>query len=219
MRAMILAAGRGSRLRPMTDHTAKALLPIKNKPLIEHHLERLSRAGITEVVINLSYKGDQIRSVLGNGDRFNLNIHYSPEKSGGLETGGGILKALPLLGEENFLVLNADIYTEIDFSLLPEEIPGLAHLLFVPNPKHNPLGDFCLDNGEVSKTGGELYTFSGVGVYSTKLFAGDLPEYFPLRDVLFPAIDKGQVTGSLYQGLWIDVGTPERLRMAQGFGS
>lgn len=211
MKAMILAAGRGERMRPLTDTTPKPLLKVGGKALIEHHIEAVARAGIHDIVINHAWLGEQIVQFLGDGSRFNVHIQYSNEGSKALETGGGIFKALPLLGEEAFLVINGDIFTDIDLSALPSQIDGLAHLILVSNPGHNLKGDFALVNGEVRGSGSAMLTFSGIGVYRPELFAQCQPGAFPLAPLLRHAMAQGQVTGSHFQGLWLDIGTPERL--------
>ena len=208
---MILAAGRGERMRPLTDTTPKPLLTVGGKALIEHHIEAVARAGIHDIVINHAWLGEQIEQRLGDGSRFNVRIQYSRELGKALETGGGIFKALPLLGEEPFLVINGDIFTDIDIASLPSHIDGLAHLILVNNPEHNLGGDFALVNGKVQSTGLTMLTFSGIGVYRPELFTGCQPGAFPLAPLLRQAMVQGQVTGSHFQGLWLDIGTPERL--------
>ena len=212
---MILAAGRGERLRPHTDHTPKPLLPIAGKPLIEHHIEALVAAGITELVINHAWLGDQIEAALGDGARLGASIRYSAEGGSALETGGGIFRALPLLGDEPFLVVNGDVMTDFDFRQLPQRLSGLAHLVLVPNPPHHPAGDFALYGGQVASAGEATWTFSGIGVYHPRLFAGCHDGAFPLAPLLRRAMADGQVSGELYQGLWIDVGTEQRLQEAE----
>ena len=211
MKAMILAAGRGERMRPLTDTTPKPLLTVGGKALIEHHIEAVARAGIHDIVINHAWLGEQIEQHLGDGSRFNVRIQYSRELGKALETGGGIFKALPLLGEEPFLVINGDIFTDIDIASLPSHIDGLAHLILVNNPEHNLGGDFALVNGKVQSTGLTMLTFSGIGVYRPELFTGCQPGAFPLAPLLRQAMVQGQVSGSHFQGLWLDIGTPERL--------
>ena len=210
--AMILAAGRGERMRPLTDHTPKPLLEVANKPLIQYHIEALERAGIRELVINHAHLGEQIVDVVGDGRRFGVSITYSPEPEGALETGGGIHNALPLLGDGPFLVVNGDIWTDYDFSHIRCPEDKLAHLLLVANPEHNPEGDFALHKGEVSNQGDQRYTFSGVGIYHTELFADCSKGAFPLAPLLREAADAGKVSGELYRGVWEDVGTPQRLQ-------
>ena len=212
MKAMILAAGRGDRMRPLTDQTPKPMLPAGGKPLIQHHVERLAAAGIRELVINHAHLGRLIEEGLGDGSRFGASIRYSAEGEGrALETGGGIFKALPLLGPEPFLVVNGDIWTDIDFLDLALADGDLAQLVLVANPPHNPGGDFALAGGRVLASGEPRHTFSGVGVYSPALFAGCEPRAFPLAPLLRSAMADGRVGGQLHLGHWFDIGTPERL--------
>ncbi len=215
MRAMILAAGRGTRMRPLTDHTPKPLLQVGGKALIVWHLERLAAAGVRDVVVNLAWLGEQIRDALGDGGRWGLRLRYSPEGEQGLETGGGIHRALALLGPEPFLVVNGDVWTDMDYTALLRVPVGLAHLVLVPNPDHNPQGDFGLRQGQVSSAAPDdrRHTFSGVGVYRPALFAGCRPGSFPLAPLLRQAADEGKVSGQLHTGCWCDVGTPERLQL------
>lgn len=208
MKAMILAAGRGERLRPLTDATPKPLLEVRGKPLIVYHLEALSRAGFTEIVINLSWLGDQIRDLLGNGADFNLSIEYSEEPEA-LETAGGIQRALALLGER-FIVVNADIFTDYDFASL-QQTDSIAHLVLVENPKHHVEGDFTLTESMVGTEGSPRYTFSGISQYHRCFFEGLTPGKQALAPLLFAAAAKQQVTGELFHGNWTDTGTRERL--------
>lgn len=209
---MILAAGRGKRMRPLTDHTPKPLLTVGGQPLIVWHLQRLAAAGVRDVVVNLAWLGGQIRDALGDGSRWGLRLRYSPEGEEGLETGGGIHRALALLGPDPFLVVNGDIWTDMDYAPLLRGPEGLAHLVLVANPDHNPAGDFGLRNARVLNEDTQRFTFSGVGVYRAALFAGCNPGVFPLAPLLRQAADAGQVSGQLHEGVWCDVGTPERLR-------
>lgn len=217
---MILAAGRGDRLRPHTDAMPKPLLAVAGKPLIQWHIEALAAGGISELVINHAWLGDQIEAALGDGAVFGVHIAYSPEPGGALETGGGIFQALPLLrsGAEDedapFLVVNGDVLTDIDFARLPRRIAGLAHLVMVPNPPHHPSGDFCLQGERVTLDRGPRLTFSGIGLYRPSLFARCQRGAFPLAPLLQAAIAEGRVSGELHPGLWIDVGTAERLAEA-----
>ena len=208
---MILAAGRGERMRPLTDRTPKPLLPVGGRPLIEHHLRRLAAAGYRDVVINLAWLAVQIRDTLGDGQRFGLRIHYSEETQGALETAGGIRHALPLLGDAPFLVVNGDIWC--DHPLTPRD-PGdaLAHLVLVDNPAQHPQGDFALHDGRVEDIGARRLTFSGIGYYRPELFAGlsDGPQ--PLAPLLRRTMAQGLVSGEHHRGTWIDVGTPQRLQ-------
>ena len=228
MRAMILAAGRGERMRPLTDHMPKPLIPVAGKPLIQWHLEKLARAGIAEVVINHAWLGSMLEQALGSGQQFGLNIRYSPE-SHALETAGGIATALPLLGEEPFLVLNGDIWCDWDpaqakhFACELHLRSCLAWLLMVENPVQHPTGDFLLESGgllrdEVASSANAVrHTFAGIGVYQPKLFA-HTPAHQPakLAPLLRQAMQNNQVVGTLHQSEWIDVGTPERLAALEG---
>ncbi|MFM2289751.1 MAG: hypothetical protein RL684_2894, partial [Pseudomonadota bacterium] len=211
MKAMLLAAGRGERLRPLTDRTPKPLLEVRGEPLIGWHLRALARAGVHEVVINLAWLGGQIRARIGDGERYGLAVQYSSEPEGALETGGGIFQALPLLGPGPFLVVNGDTYTDIDFARLAIAPGELAHLVLVPNPAHHPRGDFALRDGLVQAEGGPRLTYSGVGVYRPELFAGCQPGRFPLLPLLQKAIAARALGGELHHGAWTDVGTVERL--------
>ncbi|MCX7897362.1 MAG: nucleotidyltransferase family protein [Rhodocyclaceae bacterium] len=214
MKAMILAAGRGMRMRPLTDHIPKPLLPVGGKPLIVWHLERLARAGFSEVVINLAHLGAEIAALLGKGDAWGLAIHYSQEPEGALETAGGIRAALPLLGSDPFLVVNADVFCDWDFARAHaiDLADDLAQLVLVDNPPHHPDGDFALVGNRVHATAGARLTYSGIAVYRPELFI-DLPAMRPMRlaPLLTSAIAAGRVRGEHHRGRWIDVGTPERL--------
>ena len=214
MKAMILAAGRGERMRPLTDSLPKPLLPVASKPLIAWQIEALVAAGITEIVINHAWLGEMIENALGDGAAFGARIRYSPEGEA-LETGGGIRRALPLLGEAPFLVLNGDVLTDYPFARLRDQAVALAHLVLVSNPEHHPRGDFHLQAGRVSAEGEPRLTFSGIGVYHPALFAACEPGRFPLAPLLRQAMAAGQVSGEHYPGQWLDVGSPERLRQAQ----
>ena len=208
---MILAAGRGERMRPLTDTMPKPLLKVAGKMLIEYHLEKLKAAQITDVVINHAWLGEKIEQVLGDGSRYGLNIKYSAETEA-LETAGGIVNALPLLGHTPFIVINGDIFCDIDFSTLLAPISGLAHLVLVDNPEHNPEGDFALsDSGFVSQMSENKLTFSGIGIYHPDLFKNKAKGKLALAPVLREAMDQHFVTGSHYQGMWHDIGTAERL--------
>lgn len=213
MRAMILAAGRGERMRPLTLARPKPLLEAGGAPLIVHHLRALAAAGFEDVVVNLSWLGVQIREALGDGGRYGLRLHYSDEGPEPLETGGGIYRALPLLGAGPFLVLNGDVWTDLDWSGLRERLaPGdLAHLVLVPNPAHNPRGDFVLERGRIVETAGERLTFSGVGVYRAELFDGCSDGIFKLAPLLRTAARERRVSGEVHGGAWLDIGTTERL--------
>jgi len=223
VKAMVLAAGRGERLRPITDTTPKPLVPVAGKPLIAYHLEALARAGMRDVVINLSWLADRIRSTLGDGRNFGVHIHYMDEGPVPLETGGGIFNAMPLLGPGPFLVVNGDIWTNIDFARLaldagtPEGAPvsgdatALARIVLVPNPPQHPRGDFGLDGDVVVEREDERYTYSGVGIYRPEFFAGCTPGKFPMLPLLRRAIAERRLLGQIHRGEWSDVGTPERL--------
>lgn len=210
MNVMILAAGRGERLRPITDSLPKALVEVRNRSLLERHLDRLAAAGFSNVVINLGWLGDAIMERVGSGARYGLTVAYSPEGDDVLETGGGIHRALPLLGEQPFLVVNADVYTDMPF---PRRIAddADAHLVLVPRPPHRRSGDFGIDDGRVRNDAAPEYTFSGVAVYRPGLFDGLEPGRFPLAPLLRAAANRGRVTGEVYRGMWEDVGTPARL--------
>lgn len=212
---MILAAGRGERMRPLTDRMPKPLLPVAGKPLIVWHLERLARAGFHEIVINHAHLGDEIEALLGDGDAWNVTIHYSAEPPGALETAGGIAQALPLLGHAPFLVVNGDIFCDWDFTRARNALAheALAHLVLVDNPPHHPHGDFAFDGTKVGAgSAARPLTFSGIGIYRPELFA-DIPRGSrqPLAPLLHDAIAAGQVSGEHHRGRWVDVGTPERL--------
>jgi MurNAc alpha-1-phosphate uridylyltransferase len=210
--AMLLAAGRGERMRPLTDHTPKPLLQAGGKPLIVWHIERLAQAGLRALVVNHAHLGERLEHALGDGSRWGVRIRYSAEGEGrALETGGGICKALPLLGPAPFLVVNADVWTDLDFATLalPERMQ--AHLVLVDNPRHHPAGDFHLAAARVLAEGEPRLTFSGVGIYRPALFAGCGPGAFPLAPLLRAAMARGLVSGEHYRGRWVDVGTPARL--------
>lgn len=211
---MILAAGRGERMRPLTDSVPKPLLLVDGQSLLENHIERLVRAGFTDIVINHAHLGEQIENAIGNGARWRITITYSREGHA-LETGGGIFRALALLGPRPFLVVNGDIWTDFAYhELRGRAIAGLAHLVLVPNPPHHTKGDFGLVDSLVSNHGHSMYTFSGIGVYHPDLFAKCTAGSFPLAPLLRSAIENRRVTGELFQGHWIDVGTPDRLKEA-----
>ncbi len=211
MKCMILSAGRGSRMRPLTDSTPKPLLKVGGIPLIVWHLEKLAHQDFKDIVINIAYLGKQIPLALGDGRDWGVNIVYSDEqKEGMLESAGGIIKALKLLGDETFLVVNGDIFTSYDFQYHRKLAKGiLAHLILVPNPPHNPNGDFALEGQKVTEH--PQYTFSGIGYYAPALFANIPYGKNKLAPLLRQAIKEGKVTGELYQGEWLDIGTKERL--------
>ena len=215
MKAMILAAGRGERMRPLTDRTPKPLLEAGGKPLIVWHIERLACAGFRELVINTAYLGERIEARLGNGSSWGVQIAYSRESEGALETGGGIHHALNLLGQEAFAAINSDIWTDYPFARLPKEPEGLAHIVLVDNPPHHPEGDFVLEAGRLRRRTQTPsltpLTFSGVGVYRPELFAACAAGRFPLAPLLRARFDQGLIAGEHYCGTWQDIGAPERL--------
>ncbi|MBB5014607.1 N-acetylmuramate alpha-1-phosphate uridylyltransferase MurU [Rehaibacterium terrae] len=224
MRALILAAGKGERMRPLTEATPKPLLSVGGKPLIVWHLEKLAALGVREVVINTAWLADAFPAVLGDGARWGLRLHYSHEGAEPLETGGGMLHALPLLGEAPFLAVNGDIWCDFDFARLPREPAGLAHLVLVENPAHHPGGDFVLTgDGRLSDDGDTRLTFAGIGIYRPRLFEGwravvgdapgaaQTPPRFRLAPLLRAAMARGLITGEHHRGHWTDVGTPARL--------
>jgi len=211
---MILAAGRGERMRPLTDRTPKPLLPVAGKPLIVWHLERLARAGFRDIVINYAHLGDQIEALLDDGSAWGVSIRYSEEPPGALETAGGIANALPLLGNAPFLVVNGDIYCEWDFGRAHDALASedLAHLVLVPNPAHHPGGDFALDADRVAADGATRVTFAGIGIYRPQLFASvERGKPAKLAPLLRTAMSEHLVAGESFAGRWVDVGTPERL--------
>ena len=213
MKAMILAAGRGERKRPLTDHTPKPMLPAGGKPLIVWHLERLAAAGFRDIVINHAHLGAQIEQALGDGAAWGMNIAYSPEPPGALETAGGIAKALPLLGDAPFLVVNGDIWCDWDVNRARDLAGRPAHLVMVANPAHHAGGDFSLDGDTVVPAHGEqTLTYAGIGVFSPSFFAGVSPgAVMKLRPLLDAAIRLGTLSGERHTGRWVDVGTPQRL--------
>jgi len=216
MKAMILAAGRGERMRPLTDHTPKPLLPVNGKPLIESTVESLVKAGFSEIVINLAYLGEQIEAYLGDGSRFQAQITYSYEGNEGLETAGGIKNALSLLGDKPFLVVNADISCHFPLQTLRNQSINLAHLVLVNNPRHHPEGDFACDTQGILNTETQpKYTFSGIGVYHPLLFSGIAAGKSALAPLLKAAMKNKQITGEIFSGHWMDIGTAERLQILE----
>ena len=229
MKALLFAAGKGERMRPLTERTPKPLLSAGGKPLIVWHLEKLATLGVRDVVVNTSWLAEQFPAMLGDGSRWGLRLHYSYEGAEPLETGGGMLQALPLLRDDDdpnapFLVVNGDIWTDFDFSKLPRNMDGLVHLLMVANPDHNARGDFALDaDGLLHSEGEDMLTFAGIGAYRPELFAdwrdvmGDIsganetPPRFKLTPLLRAAMARGLVSGEVLRGMWTDVGTPQRL--------
>jgi MurNAc alpha-1-phosphate uridylyltransferase len=223
VRALVFAAGKGERMRPLTEHTPKPLLSVRGKPLIAWHLERLAAIGVRDVVVNTSWLADRFAPTLGDGAHWGLRLHYSHEGAEPLETGGGMLHALPLLGGAPFIAVNGDIWCDYDFAALPREPAGLAHLVLVDNPGHNARGDFALLGNQVHSEGEPSLTFSGIGVYRPALLAdwrgvtGNAPgaelspPRFKLAPLLRAAMRAQKVTGEHFTGAWTDVGTPERL--------
>lgn len=214
MKAMVLAAGRGERMRPLTDREPKPLLRVGGRRLIEYHLERLASGGFRDIVINTAWLGDMIETALETGERYGLSITYSHERPEALETGGGIFNALPLLGSAPFLLVNGDVWTDIDFGALRREPPrgSLAHLVLVPNPPQHMRGDFVLDGHRIQDGEGERHTYSGIGIYTAEFFEGSTPGKFPLLPLLKRAIAQHALTGELHEGQWYDIGTIERLK-------
>jgi MurNAc alpha-1-phosphate uridylyltransferase len=211
MRAMILAAGRGERLRPLTDNLPKPLIEAGGKPLIEYHLEHLAAAGFQDIVINQGHLGHLLPEQLGNGERWGVRIHWSVEPPEALETGGGIFQALPLLGNGPFLVINGDIYTDYPLARLRNIKCDQAHLVLVPNPAHNPKGDFALQGARIHNTGELRHTFSGIAVYHSRLFAGCAPGRYSVVPILRKTVEESLVTGELHSGQWWDIGNLERV--------
>lgn len=213
MKAMILAAGRGERMRPLTNLTPKPLLPVAGKPLIVHTILKLVSAGFTDIVINHAHLGKQIENALGNGRQFGASLRYSPEGEQALETAGGIINALPLLGNDVFLVVNGDIATDFPYHEVNRQQVDLAHLILVDNPEHHAHGDFGLNSdGYVIENGLEQFTFSGIGLYRPELFSETPASFRKLGPLLRQAVAKQRVTGQKYSGFWMDIGTPERLQ-------
>jgi N-acetyl-alpha-D-muramate 1-phosphate uridylyltransferase len=211
MKAMVLAAGRGERLRPLTDTVPKPLISVGGRPLIAWHLAALARAGIRDVIINLSWLGERLRDALGDGTDFGVRIRYSEEGPVPLETGGGVFRALPLLGPEPFLVISGDVWTDIDFGALRLAPHDEAELRLIPNPPHHPRGDFGLEADRVVERDHDRLTYANVGLYRPEFFAGCTAGRFPLLVPLRRAIGAGRVGGQIHRGEWCDVGTPERL--------
>jgi MurNAc alpha-1-phosphate uridylyltransferase len=225
MKAMILAAGRGQRMRPLTDAKPKPLLEAGGKPLIQHHIERLAAAGVRDLVINLAWKGAMIRDALGSGSQFGVSIAYSDEGDIALETGGGIFNALPLLGTAPFLIVNADVWTDYPLERLVSRFRGsslgkagsdLAHLVLVANPPQHALGDFGLNAGRINEAQAGRGTYSGIAVYAPQFFAGCEPGAFKLLPLLQAAIRADRLGGERYAGKWFDIGTPQRLAELDG---
>lgn len=212
MKAMILAAGRGKRMGALTDHCPKPLLKVGGLSLIEHHIIALKTQGFNELVINVAYLGEQIKQQLGSGEKWGVSIDYSDEGQHALETGGGILNALSLLGPEPFLVVNADVWTDFPYASLRQKVPtSKMHLVLVGNPTHHPDGDFYLSADKLVAMGEKKFTYSGLGVFEPSVFKAKKPTAFPLAPVIRELTLAGEVSGQLYSGVWVDVGTPERL--------
>jgi MurNAc alpha-1-phosphate uridylyltransferase len=217
MRAMILAAGRGERMRPLTDRTPKPLLTVAGKPMIQYHIEALAAAGMREIVINLAWLGQQIRAAIGDGSQFGVRIHYSDEGDAALETGGGVFKALPFLagpsGKDAFVVVSGDVWTEYPLGDVGTKLSDtdIAHFVVVPNPDFHARGDFGLTDGRLTDSG-ERYTYANIGVMRPEFFAGCQPGKFPLAPLMFDWIRKERVSGELFSGVWHNVGTPQQLQ-------
>jgi MurNAc alpha-1-phosphate uridylyltransferase len=216
MRAMILAAGRGERLRPITDTTPKPMVEVKGQPLIYHHLDKLSKSGFREVVINLGHLGHVIKESVGTGDRWGVNISYSQEPEGALETGGGIKQAIPLLGKAPFAMVNGDIFCDFSFHRLRSIKCDHAHLVLIPVPAWRNEGDFALQKGKVENSGDPLYTFSGISVYNPRFFDNAPDGRWSIVPLLRKTIDNHLVTGEIFTGSWNDIGTIQRLNNLEG---
>ncbi len=215
MRAMVLAAGRGERLRPLTDEVPKSLVEVRGESLLERHLANIHAAGVRTVVVNLGWLGDRIVERIGSGKRYGLNVLYSQEGDNILETGGGIHKALPMLGDAPFLVINADIFTDMPVPEIKLADQHIGHLVMVPSPDYRDGGDFDIEDGLIRNGETQRLTFSGVAMYRPSFFDGCKPGRFPLAPMLREAAENGQLSGSLYEGVWADIGTPERLKAIQ----
>ena len=222
MKAMILAAGYGKRLRPLTDHTPKPLVPVGGKPLVVHHLEKIAETGIRDVVINLGHLGSKIPEALGNGSQWGLSIEYSNEGPDPLETGGGMAKALPLLGPDTFLLVNGDVWCDLDFDTIPKTLGAndQALLYLVQRPQWRDRGDFALENDRVTESENPQFLYSGIALYHPSILEGAQVEKFSIVPRLKKAISVNRVAGVLHSGEWDDVGTPERLKSIQArYGS
>ncbi|MEM7018431.1 MAG: N-acetylmuramate alpha-1-phosphate uridylyltransferase MurU [Pseudomonadota bacterium] len=217
MKAMILAAGEGRRMLPLSQDTPKPLLTVGGKPLIVHLLEHLVRHGFDQIVINHARLGEQFEEILGNGQQFGACLRYSREGDTPLETGGGMLKALPLLDNAPFLAVSGDLYTNYPFSRLPKSLGGkLAHLVLTDNPPHHPAGDFVLNHGKLSLSGGDKLNFGGIGIYHPDLIKDRQLETFSIAPLLLKAAQAGQISGEHYTGTWFNIGNPEQLKMLDG---
>ena len=218
MKTMILAAGRGERLRPHTDITPKPLIQVGKHRLIEYHLINLAKAGLKDVVINISWLADQIREALGDGSNYSLNITYTDEGAEALETAGGIINAMPHLGDGPFIVINGDIWCDYDLNrLMNRNLEYEAHLVLVNNPEHNTEGDFALENGMIKNTGDERLTYSGIGLYTQEFFAETKPGKKALAPMLRKKSELNKVSGEIYNGQWVDIGTIERLAQLRSY--
>ncbi len=218
MKAMILAAGRGERLRPHTDITPKPLIQVGKHRLIEYHLLNLARTGIRDVVINISWLAEQITEALGDGSAYELSITYSDEGEEALETAGGIIKALPMLGDDPFIVITGDIWCDYDLSQLAGmDLQHEAHLVLVNNPEHNSKGDFAIEQGMIRNSGENMLTYSGIGIYTPAFFAGTTPGKKALAPILRKKSEQDNVSGEVYTGQWVDIGTIERLAQLRSY--
>lgn len=218
MKAMILSAGRGERMRPLTDTIPKPLLPVEGKPIIQFTIEKLVSAGVCEIIINIAHLGQKIKQSLGTGSRFGISIVYSDEGESALETAGGIIKALPLLGTEPFLVVNGDIANDYDYSILCNKKIDLAHLVLIPNPEHHPQGDFHLSiNGQLATNGQPTLTYSGIGLFNPALFENSATGKIKLAPILRSAMSRNRVSGEKFCGFWMDIGTPQRLNELENY--
>lgn len=216
MKAMLLAAGRGERLRPLTDHTPKPLLEVGGRPLIGHHLTALARAGITDIVINAAWRAGQLQAALGDGRDYGVRLRYSVEVPGALDTGGGVRAALPLLGQAPFVLVSADVFTDFDYAgLCGARIPaGGARLVLVDNPAHHPHGDFGLAGDRLTSRP-PRYTYAGIGMYCPALFASEPRARFALADVIGAALNDARAYGVRHDGVWLDIGRPATLAQAR----
>ncbi len=208
---MILAAGRGERLKPITNERPKAMCLVHQTPIIEYHIVNLAAAGFKRIIINHAYLGGQLRHYLGNGSHWGVDIDYTPEPPGGLETGGGIVNALPLLGEQPFITVNADIYTDYNFASIDLSIPSLAHLILINKPHYLPQGDFGLSKSGHLQSTNKRYTFAGIACYRPELFADLKLGRYSMSPLLHQLTLKQEITGEIYQGMWFDIGSPEQL--------
>lgn len=213
MRAMILAAGRGERMRPLTDEIPKPLLKAGGKPLMQYHIEALAAAGVREIVVNLAWKGALIRDTFGDGAALGVRILYSDEGDAALETGGGVFKALPMLGVGPFLLVSGDIWTDFDLSRCAGRLAAhdVAHFVLVPNPPFHQHGDFSLVDGRLTESGGSRYTYANIGVFRPEFFGGCAPGKFPIAPLMYEWIRRGRVSAELHEGRWRNIGAPAQL--------